>query len=279
MVALAWIITLSVLVFAAVFIFVQQKRISDLKSGSPHLSLKESHGFQSYTERAFGMNMKMLPVSGGTFIMGCTTEQGFECFADERPKHQVTLSDYYIGTYPVTQRQWELVMGSNPSRNKDCPDCPVENVSWRDAMNYIRKLNLETGMNYSLPTEAQWEYAARGGQNSNGSKFAGHGDIYLAGWFNLNSQWRTNPVGNKSVNSLGLYDMSGNVWEWCRDWYGSYNSDDKINPIGPASGAYRVLRGGSWSNLPRYCRVSARQKEKPNRHTGNIGFRLVREIN
>ena len=210
---------------------------------------------------------EMLFVEGGTFLMG--SEDGKE---DEKPIHKVTLTDYYIGKYTVTQKLWETVMGSNPSRFKG-ENNPVENVSWEDCQAFIQKLNTRTGKTYRLLTEAEWEYAARGGNKSKGCQFAGSNNLDEVAWYDGNSNRQTHPVGQKSPNELGLYDMSGNVWEWCGDWYGGYNSNHLNNPKGAEKGDVRVFRGGSWRNFARGCRVSCRGGYNPTYRT--LGFRLA----
>ena len=222
---------------------------------------------------SFG-DMEMVFVQGGTFTMGCTSEQGSDCDADESPSHRVMLSDFYIGKYEVTQKQWKAVMGNNPSYFKG-DDLPVESVSWVDIQEFIRKLNAQTGKHYRLPTEAEWEYAARGGNRSNGYKYSGSNVIGNVAWYYGNSGSETHPVGSKFPNELGLYDMSGNVWEWCSDWYGSYGSSAQSNPAGATTGSGRVDRGGSWINFARNCRVSNRLYDFPDYRDNGIGFRLV----
>jgi formylglycine-generating enzyme required for sulfatase activity/serine/threonine protein phosphatase PrpC len=219
----------------------------------------------------------MVFVQGGTFTMGCTAEQGSACDSDEKPTHQVTVSSFRMGKYEVTQAEWEAVMGSNPSYFTNCPNCPVENVSWNDIQAFIGKLNTITGGNYRLPTEAEWEYAARGGNRSSGTKYSGSNDIGLVAWYDGNSGSRTHPVGQKQANALGLFDMTGNVWEWCSDWYGEnyYSNSPSTNPRGPSTGTYRVLRGSSWDADAGLCRVSIRLDLKPGYSTGIFGFRLV----
>ena len=218
--------------------------------------------------------IEMVWVSGGTFTMGATSEQGSDAWDNEKPAHSVTLSGYYIGKYEVTQKLWKAVMGSNPSYFKG-DNLPVEQVSWNDVQEFIRKLNQLTGKSYRLPTEAEWEYAARGGSNSRGYKYSGSDNIGSVVWYWDNSNKTTHPVGSKSPNELGIYDMSGNVYEWCSDWYGSYSSSSQRNPKGPASGSNRVNRGGGWSYDARYCRVSSRSGHSPGGGNFSLGFRLV----
>lgn len=212
----------------------------------------------------------MAYVEGDTFQMGSTDSDAYD---DEMNVHSVTLNSYRIGKYEVTQELWEAVMGSNPSQFKG-PKRPVENVSWKDCDDFIKELNRLTGQNFRLPTEAEWEYAARGGQNKNSYKYSGSNDLADVAWYGDNSSSETHDVGQKSPNSLGLYDMSGNVWEWCYDWYGDYPSGHQSNPKGPDLASYRVLRGGSWINYARYGRVSYRNNSTPSYRSSNSGFRL-----
>ena len=220
-----------------------------------------------------GISFTMMWVQGGTFTMGCTSEQGSDCWFDERPTHSVTLSDYYIGETEVTQVLWKAVMGSNPSNRKG-DNLPVENVSWNDVQEFIRKLNQMTGMLFRLPTEAEWEYAARGGNKSQGYKYSGSNDIGKVSWGGKKGS-KTHAVKSKRANELGLYDMSGNVWEWCNDWYGSYSELWQTNPSGPSTGSYRVQRGGSWYNHAKFCSVSRRMSSTPSYRDNRCGFRLV----
>jgi len=219
------------------------------------------------------VTFKMVWVEGGTFTMGCTPEQGDDCWSVESPAHSVTLDGYYIGETEVTQALWTAVMGSNPSYHKG-NNLPVEQVSWVDAQDFIKRLSQLTGCTFSLPTEAEWEYAARGGSKSRGYKYAGSNGIDAVAWYTDNSGSSTHPLAQKAANELGLYDMSGNVWEWCSDWYGGYSSGAQRNPTGPGSGSSRVLRGGSWFNYAWYCRVSYRYRSNP-ADRGYFGFRLV----
>ena len=216
-------------------------------------------------------------VKGGTFTMGCTSEQK-DCGDDEKPAHQVTLSDFYISPYEMTQGQWKQVMGNNPSTaSKDCDKCPVETVSWDDVQGFIQKLNAQSpGRNYRLPTEAEWEYAARCGKKIKNYLYAGSNDIGMVAWNTNNSGNKTQPVGKRKPNELGLYDMSGNVWEWCSDWKGIYPSENQTNPAGPPSGSSRVVRGGSWGSFAQYCQVRFRDGNPPGHRNYGIGFRLAR---
>ncbi len=221
-----------------------------------------------------GVSFDMVYVEGGTFDMGATSEQGSYADSDEYPVHSVTLSDYYIGKCEVTQELWEAVMGSNPSFSKGA-QYPVEQVSWNDCQEFISRLNSLTGRTFRLPTEAEWEYAARGGNKSRHFKYSGSDNIGNVAWYWDNSGYGTHAVGTKSPNELGIYDMSGNVEEWCSDWWGDYSAGAQTNPQGPSSGSYRVLRGGSWGNNARNCRVSDRYNYDPDYSFINIGLRLV----
>ena len=223
------------------------------------------------------VQFEMVYVEGGTFRMGATEEQGEDAYDSEKPMHRVTLSSYLIGKHEVTQALWEEVMRSNPSHNKQGGDYPVEKVSWFDCQEFIGKLNARTGMKFRLPTEAEWEYAARGGNRSKGYKYAGSDNLDEVGWYRDNSGRHKHPVGEKKPNELGLYDMSGNVWEWCEDWRGAYSSEAQTNPAGPQSGMWgdRVLRGGCRWNDARNCRVSYRGSFDPGGRNGNFGLRLV----
>ena len=222
-----------------------------------------------------GVSFTMIAVEGGTFNMGATSEQGGDADSDEYPVHSVTLSDYYIGETEVTQELWEAVMGSNPSDFSGNPQRPVEMVSWNDCQEFITKLNELTGKNFRLPTEAEWEYAARGGNGSQGYKYSGSNTISDVAWYNGNSGSETHNVKTKSPNELGIYDMSGNVFEWCEDWYGGYSSGSQTNPTGPSSGFFRVLRGGSWYSNTKACRVSNRSNDSPGSRYSRYGFRVV----
>ena len=220
------------------------------------------------------LTANMVYVSGGTFTMGATSEQGSDADNDEKPVHSVTLSSFYICKYEVTQALWEAVMGSNPSNWKGA-NLPVERVSWDDCQTFIRKLNALTGKNFRLPTEAEWEFAARGGNNSREYKYAGSNNIETVAWYDADSGNKTHVVGTKSPNELGLYDMSGNVWEWCQDRYGSYSGASQTNPTGASSGSNRVLRGGCCGRSAWYCRSSLRIIGTPDGRNDGFGLRLV----
>ena len=242
---------------------------------------------QEYSEKTLKENKKkerfaksiiddMVLVKGGTFTMGATKEQGGGCDKDEIP-HEVTLNSFYIGKYEVTQRLWESVIGNSPSIHKGA-EYPVENVSWNDCHMFISKLNEKSGRNFRLPTEAEWEYAAKGGQLSKHYKYAGGNNINDVAWCDDNSGSMPHPVGTKLANELGIHDMSGNVWEWCQDLYGPYGKVPCSNPHGPANGTEHIFRGGSWDYYARFCRVSFRRCAKPDFHFCNLGLRLVLDV-
>ena len=221
-----------------------------------------------------GVSFTMIEVEEGTFIMG-SPDSDSDAYSNEKPTHQVTLSSYSIGETEVTQALWQAVMGSNPSSITGDLQRPVESVSWNDCQTFISKLNELTGENFRLPTEAEWEYAARGGNKSKGYKYSGSNTVDDVAWYWDNSTDGTKAVKTKQPNELGIYDMSGNVWEWCSDWYGSYSSSAQINPIGPSSGSARMLRGGGWHYIARYCRVASRNGPSPDRRFYSFGLRLV----
>lgn len=231
----------------------------------------------------------MVYVPGGTFTMGCTAEQGSDCEDDEKPAHRVTVSSFKIGKYEVTQAQWRAVMGTTIRQQRDKADksfslygegdeYPMYYVSYYDALDFITELNAMTGLKFRLPTEAEWEYAARGGRDSKGFKYSGSASIDKVAVYNSSG---TQPVGSKTngYNELGLYDMTGNVWEWCADWYDKnyYESSPMENPKGPASGLYRVVRGGSWGYYPWVCRVASRDWFTPDSRGHDNGFRLAQD--
>jgi TonB family protein len=234
-------------------------------------------GNPTYTETISDLNMKMVWVEGGSFQMGATSEQSGKAESDEHPAHAVKIDPYYIAECEVTQAQWRKIMGYNPSQFTGNENHPVENVSWDEAAQFCRKLSQLTGKKYVLPTEAQWEYAARGGDQSQGNKYSGNNDSQYVAWYDSNSYSKTNAVKQMLPNELGLYDMSGNVLEWCSDWYneGYYRISAQNNPTGPTSGTHRVLRGGSWRGSEDNCRVSHRRHGSPTTRSSSIGFRVV----
>jgi len=230
--------------------------------------------FENKTFTVNGVSFDMIAVKGGTFVMGGTPEQGNDPENDERPTHSVTLSDFYIGKYEVTQQLWKVVMGSSPT-NWRGDNYPIDKASWNDCQTFINRLNQLTGGKFRLPTEAEWEYAARGGNKNNGYKYSGSNNIDEVAWYNGNSGRTAHIVGAKKPNELGLYDMNGNVWEWCNDFMGNYSSNSQLNPTGPSSGYSRTIRGGSWYHVPRKCRVSDRDQGNPSDGNMDRGFRLV----
>ena len=240
---------------------------SSMSSGSNTISIPVKNG----------ISIEMVKVEAGTFMMGATSEQKYP-YDDEKPVHQVTLTnDYYMGKYEVTQALWEAVMGNNPSRFKG-ENLPVETVNWNECQEFISKLNSLTGRKFFLPTEAEWEYAARGGKKSRSYQYSGSSNISDVAWYNGNSGSKTHPVGTKQANELGIYDMSGNVWEWCWDWYGSYSSSSQTNPTGADSGSSSVRRGGGWYDDARGCRLSHRHHFTPDDRYYNLGLRLALSV-
>ena len=222
----------------------------------------------------YGISIDMVRVEAGTFTMGATAEMK-NTEDSEKPTHRVTLTnDYYIGKYEVTQALWQAVMGDDPSYFKG-DNLPVEAVTWDDCQEFIGKLNRITGKTFRLPTEAEWEYAARGGNKSRGYQYSGSNNPSNVAWYDDNSGDKTHAVGTKQPNELGIYDMSGNVWEWCQDWYETYSSSSQVNPTGANSGSCRVVRGVSWYNNARNCRLSLRGSNTPDFRSSNLGLRLV----
>lgn len=221
-----------------------------------------------------GVSFCLKYVEGGTFIMGATDEQAEYAEKGEFPTHSVTLHDYYLGETEVTQELWEEVMGYNPA-NTIGASLPIENISWNDCADFIRELNNRTGKTFRLPTEAEWEYAARGGIYSRQCVYSGSDNAEEVGWVKSNCDGSTHPVGTRNSNELGIYDMTGNVCEWCQDWMSNYNSTDQVNPVGPNSGTARVGRGGGWCNSSLKNRVSTRFAGKTTYRDYNLGFRIA----
>ncbi len=218
--------------------------------------------------------IEMVYIEGGEYIQGSHKEH------DEKPLHSVHINDFFIGKYEITQRQWRRVMGNNPSFFDYCDECPVENVSWKDVQRFVEELNRLTNMNYRLPSEAEWEYAARGGNKSMGYVFSGSDNPDEVAWFSKNNKQHTRKPGLKKPNELGLYDMSGNVMEWCNDWYRNtyYNEAPFKNPDGPSNGTHKVIRGGSWNNPQDAIRNTNRSYSVLGGKYDDLGFRLARDV-
>ncbi len=218
----------------------------------------------------------MVWVTGGSFIMGDNMGE-----PDEKPAREVVVNGFSMSKYPVTQRQWEVVMGYNGSEYKACQQCPIDNVSWKDAQEFVRRLNLMSGKHYTLPTEAEWEYAAKGGKKGKGYIFSGSDNIEEVGWHAGNSGRRPHVVGEKVANELGLYDMTGNMWEWCQDKYGRfyYEENIKYSPEGPKDGTGRVRRGGSWFTSAKNCRNASRSHVNEDYKDNSVTFRLAQYPN
>jgi formylglycine-generating enzyme required for sulfatase activity len=233
----------------------------------------------------------MVRVEGGTFNMGSNSDEAYD---DEKPTHKVTVSTFYMSKYEITQAEWVAVMGNNPSYFEG-DNLPVEQVSWYDAIEYCNRRSVKEGLQpvysgsgddivmnmqangYRLPTEAEWEYAATGGNNTlHTYTYAGSNNVDEVGWYYDNSDSTTHPVGTKAPNQLGIYDMSGNVWEWVWDWYSSYTGNAQVDPTGAVSGAYRVERGGSWGATAQFLRSASRYYDYPSYRYADLGFRVVR---
>ncbi len=257
---------------------VSSKNQQTLKVYLPPLEAKES----ASASRAIG---GMVYVKGGTFSMGCDGQSQQKCPDNELPLHQVQLSDFYICKHEVTQDEWLTIMGENPSYFKNCPQCPIENVSYHDIELFLKKLKLSTGIQYRLPTEAEWEFAARGGRKSKGYQYAGSNTLEEVAWYDENSfkkgvknpDYGTHPVALKKPNELGLYDMSGNVWEWCSDGYAAdyYQKSPLNNPKGAKDAPLRILKGGSWHFKAAGNRISFRYSYFPDYKYKFSGFRLA----
>ena len=222
-----------------------------------------------------GVSFTMVKVDGGSFMMGCTPEQNSEAGSNEAPVHRVTLSTYYMGQTEVTQELWQAVMGSNPSNFANDAQNPVEKVTWNDCQEFISQLNQLTGKTFRLPTEAEWEFAACGGNKSHGYTYSGSNDINEIAWFSDNSENTTHPVGLKKANELGLFDMTGNVYEWCYDRYGYYPEAPQTDPQGPETGSSKIYRGGGWMSAATSCRNTRRNFFAPGVVRNFMGLRLV----
>jgi len=214
-----------------------------------------------------GVKLELVFIVPGEFLMGSTDGDD-----DEKPVHRVQLTKgFWMGKYEVTQEQWKTMMGNNPSQFKQ-PQNPVEQVSWKDALEFCRKAGGR------LPSEAEWEYACRAGTTTKYSSGDSEGDLDAIGWHKGNSGAQSHPVGQKAANAWGLYDMNGNVSEWCQDWRGNYSGSAVIDPVGPSSGQYPVVRGGSWSKSARRCRAAFRDSNNPDNFSNDIGFRVCLDV-
>lgn len=236
--------------------------------------------FETETFTVNGVSFNMVKVDGGTFMMGAPAND--DIAGDyEKPQHKVTLNSYSIGQTEVTQELWKAVMGSNPSSywGSNQHQRPVEQVSWYDCQRFIFMLNKLTGKKFSLPTEAEWEFASRGGNKSKGYTYSGSDNVSEVAWYNGNSGSSTHNVGTKAANELGIYDMSGNVWEWCQDYYDPYSNETQVSPTGPFTGTDYVLRGGSWNFSDWFCRSFHRNHDKPDHTASHLGFRLALSTN
>jgi formylglycine-generating enzyme required for sulfatase activity len=240
------------------------------KSGEQAKRRAEAEASKKFYERVAG---EFVFVKGGCYQMG---DAFGDRRSDEQPVHEVCVDDFYLAKYELTQGQWKALMGNNPSDNQGGDNYPVEKVSWNDVQDFILKLNDKTGQSYRLPTEAEWEYAARSGGKP--EKYSGGDAVDAVAWYQSTSQGKTHHVGTKAPNGLGIHDMSGNVWEWVQDRYdsGYYNGSPRNNPQGPSSGTHRVGRGGSWYNDARFCRSTNRYRYAPDLRDDFLGFRIVR---
>lgn len=249
--------------FVLLALFIASPAVAGKESDMPPGNVKYGTPNNSLT----GMEFVFVP--GSCFLMGSTTGN-----SNERPVHEVCVSDFFIGKYEVTQGQWRKIMDNNPSRFSKCgDDCPVEQITWRDAQEFIRRLNSLSGKKYRLPTEAEWEYACKSGGKE--EAFCGGGDFDAVAWHEKNSGGSTHPVGQKKPNSLGVYDMSGNVWEWLQDFWGDYPETRQQDPTGPKWSTNSVRRGGSWQYGPGQARAAWRSSGYTDDHALDIGFRLV----
>ncbi len=238
---------------------------------------KHPRAGSTVVDRMAGVEFKFAYIPPGTFMMGSPSSEPKR--DSDETQHRVTLTKgFYMQTTEITQGQWKAVMGGNPSHFKSCGDhCPVESVFWNDCQEFIRKLNQLAGTNrYRLPTEAEWEYAARAGSSARWSFGDNEAQLKEYAWYSENSGGKTQSVARKKPNAWGLYDMHGNVWEWCQDWYGKYPSGSVTDPTGPSSGSYRVLRGGSWDSSAGYCRSAYRFHYTPGGRYSLLGARLLR---
>lgn len=263
-------------------------KLSRSQKGSTIANAPSGYSAKTTEYIANGVAFNMVKVEGGTFTMGATSEQGSDADSNEKPKHSVTLSSFSIGETEVTQALWEAVMGESVTQIANRigwntygvgSNYPMYYITWNDCQTFINKLNSLTGKNFRLLTEAEWEYAARGGNKSRGYKYSGSNNIGDVAWCcdnsAINGTRQTHPVKQKQANELGIYDMSGNVWEWCQDWYGSYSSSSLTDPKGPSDGSFRVYRGGGWDFNAWSCRSSLRNDYTPDYRCFDLGLRLA----
>uniref|UniRef100_UPI0039A4F2DD formylglycine-generating enzyme family protein n=1 Tax=Ornithobacterium rhinotracheale TaxID=28251 RepID=UPI0039A4F2DD len=236
-----------------------------------HFSMQKESGFSKLILKINELEIEFIPVTGSLFNMG--NKEGDD---DEKPLHMVRVKDFYIGKTEVTQELYRTIMKKNPSEF-NCDFCPVERVSWLDTQEFIKKLNQITGLKFRLPSEAEWEFSAKGGKKSKRFDYSGGNEINKIAWNASNSSGRSHPVSEKEPNELGISDMTGNVWEWCQDWYEPdyYQFSPKNNPVNTNLGSSRVLRGCSWRNNEDKCRVTYRFGYSPTDRRSNVGFRLV----
>jgi formylglycine-generating enzyme required for sulfatase activity len=230
---------------------------------------------QAQNEAIAQILKSMVVIHEGKFQMGSTEDQGNNCSSDESPIHQVSISSFYISKIEVTQGWWKAIMKDNPSSYCRSDDFPVEMVSHLEALDFIDTLNKLSGLSFRLPTEAEWEYSARGGEKSCSHKYSGSSDANEVAWTSNNSYGKTHVVKLKYSNELGLFDMSGNVWEWVSDWYGKYTAAPQNDPRGASFGSEKVIRGGSWAGSPDFCRNAIRHRYSPDFKSSYIGFRLA----
>jgi formylglycine-generating enzyme required for sulfatase activity len=223
-----------------------------------------------------GIEMVFIPA--GEFMMG-SPENGELRSPDEGPQHKVKITKpFYLGKYEVTQAQWQQVMGKNPSRFKGSERLPVETASWDDCQEFVKKVSAMGQRVCRLPTEAEWEYACRAGTTTRFYSGDDDGSLVRIAWYHGNSGNKTHEVGGKTANAFGLYDMSGNVWEWCSDWHGAYANAEENDPVGPGGGIARVRRGGGWGDGPKSCRSAVRDRSAPDARAGDVGFRVAMDV-
>lgn len=245
-------------------------------------SIKNTSNLEMYPENSSDKKQaldeilkSLVEIPEGEFSMGCTPDQGLACSSNELPVHRVIISSFFLSNIEVTQGWWKAFMGDNPSSFCRSDNFPVEMVSYNDLLVFIDSLNAFSHLSFRLPTEAEWEYCARGADKSCNNRFSGSSDPNDVAWTNKNSFQKSHVVKSKAPNHLGLYDMSGNVWEWVFDWYGNYTSATQNDPRGPSSGTDKVIRGGSWAGSPDFCRNSIRHHFPPDYKSSFIGFRLA----